>query len=169
MSRLSVLIVAVFLAAPALAGHRSALAYTSEARDELADTAMIARGVRDPYVRAELLARLDRIDQLVATVEHELETPAQPPRLEYADARAMVAAEAFDDDRLEVIRRLGRTGWFTTAEVRQIVEMCTFDSTRKDALIALYPAVSDPYRYMLALDALTFSSSRREVEAALGL
>jgi hypothetical protein len=169
MRRFAILVVAVFLAAPALASHRGPLSYTSEAREELADSEAIVRGIRDPSARAELLARLDHVDMLLAQAEDELSTPPSPPMLGFADARTMVTRESFDDDRLEVIRRLGRTGSFSTDEARQLVELCTFDSTRKDALIAIYPAVTDPQRFMLALDALTFSSSRREVETALGL
>lgn len=169
MRRLSVLLLAVLIAAPAVASYRGPLSYTSQARDEVEDIETIASGIRDPSARADLMTRLDHVDSLLARAEEQLQAPPRAPTLSFDDARTMVLQETFDDGRLEVIRRVARTGSFTTAEARALAELCTFDSTRKDALIALYPAVTDPQRFGLALDVLTFTSSKHEVVAALGL
>jgi len=89
--------------------------------------------------------------------------------LTYQDAREIVSRESFDSGRLAAIERIAGNGRFTTEEVRALVEMCSFESTKQRALIALFPAVVDPNRFELALAALDFTSSRRAVAAALGI
>ena len=81
----------------------------------------------------------------------------------------MIEKQPFDSTRLEVIQTVARSGRFTTEEAAALASLLTFDSNRQDALIALYPAVTDPGRFVMALDILTYRSSRRQVTEALGL
>lgn len=170
MRRFAAVLLAAAIALPAAAGYRNdPLFFTGEAREELRDLELLARSVRDPVMRAEMLSRIDRIDGLVGEAEQALDQPARPVGITMAEARGMVAAEAFDDDRVEVIGRLARSSSYTTMEARELASLCTFDSSKADALVALYPAVSDPGRFAMALDILTFGSTRRDVERRLGL
>jgi hypothetical protein len=168
--RLPLVVALLAIAVPALAtNYRGPSFYTDQARDELADLERVASHVRDPGDRAELLARIDRVDALIARAEDELDNRPQAQALSYQDARVLVSGETFDDDKLRVITTLARTSRFSSEEARGLVAEMTFDSGRVDALIVLYPAVRDPERFVTILDVLTFASSRREVEDALGL
>ncbi len=50
-------VLAALLAFPAFASHWGPLTYTREARDELSEMRSVARTVRDPSMRADLLGR----------------------------------------------------------------------------------------------------------------
>lgn len=160
---------AALIAVPAFASHWGPLTYTREAHEELGDLRSAIRMVRDPVVRADLLTRIDRVDGLVSSAEGEFREGPPAPAVSFGDARTMVLRETFDDDKLAVINRLAGQTRFTTAEAMALADLCTFETSKADALVALYPAVSDPQRFGLALDILTFASTRREVESALGL
>lgn len=160
---------AALLAFPAFASHWGPLTYTREAHEELTELRSALRYVRDPVVRGDLLQRVDRVDSLVSSAEGEFREGPPAPQISFGDARTMVLRETFDDDKLAVISRLANQTRFTTTEAMALADLCTFETNKADALVALYPAVSDPQRFGLALDILTFSSTRREVESALDL
>lgn len=92
-----------------------------------------------------------------------------PSTLSYEDARAIVSRESFDSGKVEALRKVASKGRFTTEQAKNLADMCDFDSGKREALVALYPAVTDQARYMLALDILDFPSSRRWVEEQLGI
>ncbi len=168
MRRFAALTALLVLATPSFADHQpDPVALTDAARDELRGLDMMLGDIRDPRLRSDMQARIDRIDSLLADSERALRVDAG--RIGFDDAMRLVGQESFDSGKVEVLRSLGRDGRFTTDEARTLASQCQFDSTRADALIALYPSVTDPGRFQLALDILTFASSRREVEEALGL
>jgi len=137
--------------------------------------------VRNPHVRSQLEQRADRLERLLRRIERSgaLDEPRRPrPRpgpapgygmLDFQDVRTLVQRERFDNDKVQVLQGVAGRARLTTAEARQLAAMMTFDSHKEQALIALYPAVVDPHRYRLALDVLTFSSSRRRVARTLGV
>ena len=136
--------------------------------------------VRHPHLRAQLEQRVDRIDRLLNQLERTggmdgpPRRPGPPPHyqmsfLDYQDMRVLVQRERFDNDKLEVLRGVAGRARLTTDEARALANMLTFDSHKEQALIALYPAVVDKHRYRMALDVLTFSSSRRRVAQTLGV
>ena len=169
MRKTFLVVAAALIAFPAFASHWGPLTYTREAHEELTDLRLALRNVRDPVVRADLAARVDRVDGFVSSAEGEFREGPPAPAVSFGDARTMILREDFDDDKLAVINRLARETRFTTTEAMAIADLCTFETNKADALVALYPAVTDPQRFGLALDILTFSSTRREVESALGL
>jgi hypothetical protein len=141
--------------------------------------------VRHPELRRSLeekVARLDRtLDRLERTgaleprygpdrrgADHGYGRPG-PRGLSFHESMQLVRVESFDSRKLEVIQRLARTGRFTTDQARSLAAQLTFDSKKAEALIALYPAVVDPDRYVLALDVLDFGSSKRRVAQTLRL
>jgi len=138
----------------------------SEARTELAALQYVAEDVRDRALRSQLTARIDRIDHLIQRADFAMDGTYG---LTVEEARSIVANEAFDSGKVESIQRIARQGRFSTAEARSLAAMCSFDSARADALIALYPSVNDPWRFQLALDILDFSSTRERVGQTLGL
>jgi hypothetical protein len=167
---LALVAVTTLVATPSIANHKAdPVVLTDAARDELRGLEAMLRDVRDPYVRADMQERIDRIDGLLFETERALGADAAADRITFGEASRLVDQEAFDSGKLEVIRGLARNGRFTTDEARGLAAKCAFDSTRVDALVALYPSVTDKGRYRLALDILDFPSSRREVEEALGL
>lgn len=171
MRRLAVPAVMIALAAalPSWGNHQEDPArLIADARIELASLDRLARGVPQPGLRAEIDDRIDRIELLLVRAEGSL-VPPEPRGLRFDEALSIVERETFDRDKLAVIQSLARTGRYTTAQARQLAATCSFDSTRADALVALYPSLVDPERFALALDVLDFSSTRRDVQQRLGL
>ena len=170
---------ALCIAVPSFGSHRGDP--YDEARYELSLLDRDVDRIRHPVLRQDLGHRIDRLEQLVERMERR-EDRARNGRgrghghghqsyrgLPYGEAMAMVQNEPFDSGKIEAIRRVARNGRYSTEEAANLANQCTFESCKIDALIALYPSVTDPYRYYSALRILTFSSSRRRVESELNL
>jgi hypothetical protein len=160
------------LALPALGSHRAANSAAQEARYELRQLDSDINKIPNPHMRSHMASRVDRLESLVEEMQRDLDRakarPASRPLL-FEDVMFRVQNERFDSGRLEIIRRAGGRAALTTRQARQLASTCSFESCRTEALIALYPAVIDNYRFGRALDILVYASSRREVERALGL
>jgi hypothetical protein len=52
-------------------------------------------------------------------------------------------AETFDIHRASILNNLAKRRQFTCAEVREILHAFTFDSGRADAMVHLYPQITD--------------------------
>jgi len=89
--------------------------------------------------------------------------------LTYSESKSLIDNAYWESSKLESMDSIARNARLTTAEAKALANLMYFESGKRDALIKLYPAVSDPHRFALALDILSFSSSRREVSQALSL
>lgn len=185
MQRFAVVAIALTaLATPAMSSHTPAVQLNrAQAHVEALDREIDQ--VRHPGVRAQLEDRVDRIERLLRRIERSgvrgpiygerpphlppHGPPGRPGFIDYEDALHMVRRESFDQDKLRIIQDLGGRMHLTTHQARALAGELAFDSNRADALIALYPSVTDPHRFRLALDVLTFSSSRRHVARTLGV
>lgn len=52
---------------------------------------------------------------------------------------------------------------FTCAQCRKIVEMCTFNSEKKDMIKKLYPKIADKENFSVLTDVLDFDMDKREM------
>jgi len=181
-------LLALSVTAPSLANHTAPNPYQDLAQvsSEIDAIQRLAYQVPNPRLRSLLLGRAQNAELALDSAKRSIAPPTYPgrgrpdpgysrgsdyraPALSYQDARRIVQREPFDSGRLDAIRRVARTGRFTTQQAASLADLCTFDSSKQQALIALYPAVIDPGRYEMALGILTFPSSRRSVERALNL
>ena len=176
----------VLSALPAQSGHRPEV-LMNRAQNQVEALDYTASQVRNPVLRDELQQRITRLDRLLDRMERMgayqnqpvFDEPARPGHrypgppvyrgLSYQDALHMVRSESFDSGKLEAVRRAARNGRFNTHQARALAAELSFDRTKADALIALYPSVTDPQRFSLALDVLDFQSSRRRVANTLNL
>lgn len=158
---------ALLFAVDGIASSRDARMSLRDARAELAGLESIAARTH-PSVRGDLLARIDRVDRLIEEATREL--PADASGAQAFDAAyTRVARESFEFDKVAVIEGLAGSGQrFTTEQVRQLVLLLDFESTRYDALVALHRTVVDPQRYPMVFDVLDFSLNRRRLEQELG-
>lgn len=183
MTRALALAALMFVTGPALSEHRPA-ALLDQTFGEIASLKADINQIPQRHIRHNLDRRIERVEGLLVRLEatgaltqpdrrhvrpERPAPPPPPPALSFDEALHMVRAEAFDRTRLEAVHRAARVGAFTTHEARALAGELTFDSGKADALIALYPAVVDQHRFAMALDVLTFTSSKRRVADALGL
>ena len=164
-------LLALTLTVPAFSshGHRPADP-VREVRAELAEIERLTLQVRDWRLRSQMTTHLANAQYLLGEVDRPERAERCPAdSLRYEDAHTLVQRERWDSDRLAVVERIGRRSCLTTEQVRSIVSLFDFDSSKERALIALYPSVIDKARFELALDVLTWSSSRQTVASALGI
>lgn len=180
MTRIAALSLLVLAAASPALSERTPTELMDRAQYQVRKLDADIDRVRHPELRRTLEERVARLDRLLDRLERTgaLEArhgprrpgayhPAQARGISFQDAMRGVRAESFDSGKLDVIQMAARSGRFTTEQARALAGELTFDSKKSEALIALYPAVVDPHRYMLALDVLDFRSSRRRVADTL--
>ena len=70
----------------------------------------------------------------------------------------------FDRDRLRFAKKLTNNFDLSSHQVTQIMETLCFESTKVDFAKHAYSQVVDPHRFHVVYSALTFSSSKREID-----
>ena len=71
--------------------------------------------------------------------------------------------ETFSDDQLQLAKRMTRSNYLTAIQIKSIADVFTFENTRLKYLKFAYQFCRDKNNYWVVNDALTFSSSKREL------
>lgn len=77
----------------------------------------------------------------------------------------LMGKQRFDSDRKEVLDHALLTSWFTTDQCIRLMELYRFDSEKKQLMKKMYPKIADKPNFYYAIDKLTFSSDKSEVNA----
>ena len=133
-------------------------------RIALDDVERTAAEVQDPRLRRRLTARIARVNALLTETSPGL-SDTDP---DFQAALDALEAERFDNERLERIRSIASERQFSCEQAALLAATCTFDSARAEALLLLYPALSDPQQLESALDVLEFGTTRARVRQLLG-
>lgn len=95
--------------------------------------------------------------------------PAYPPTCYPMDpssfeaAKATISKTSFDDTRLSIARQIASSNCLTAAQIRDIMRLFSFESTRLEFAKFAYPYCYDKGNYFMVNDAFTFSSSIDEL------
>ena len=100
-----------------------------------------------------------------------LATPRKVPLTAEQLAQFMkgLNANAFDNQKVPFVEEYARTRWFTSVQAKEVLKAFSFDDGRGKAAVALYPRLTDPENFFVALDAFTFDSGRKAVSEKLKL
>ncbi|MCD8166694.1 MAG: DUF4476 domain-containing protein [Bacteroides sp.] len=71
---------------------------------------------------------------------------------------------SFTSEKMKLLDTVLPHRRFTSLECKEIANTFSFDREKKEVLKKLYPHVSDPQHYSHALEALTFSIDRKEIQ-----
>jgi len=71
--------------------------------------------------------------------------------------------ETFSDDQLQMAKRITRSNYLTANQIKRIAHIFSFEDTRLKYLKFAYQFCRDKNNYWIVNDALTFSSSKREL------
>lgn len=71
--------------------------------------------------------------------------------------------KSFESERFKLLDEILPPSGFTCAQCREIVEMCTFDSEKKNMIKKLYPKIADRENFSILTDVFTFESEKREL------
>ncbi|MCX7697683.1 MAG: DUF4476 domain-containing protein [Bacteroidales bacterium] len=96
-------------------------------------------------------------------------TPVYPPACMPMDiasfeaAKASISRTSFDDTRLSIAKQIASSNCLTAAQIRDIMRLFSFESTRLDFAKFAYPYCYDKGNYFMVNDAFSFSSSIDEL------
>jgi hypothetical protein len=82
----------------------------------------------------------------------------------YNSARESIRRERFDDDRLRVARNILKDNYLSSAQVKELAMIFSFDSARLEFAKFAYSRTVDRNNYFIVSDAFTFNMSKRELE-----
>ena len=94
---------------------------------------------------------------------------ATPPmgREEFDHALAELQSHGFASERMEVLSRLSRLGWFAVDQARRLLEAFPFGKDRLEALELLAPRLVDPENHFRLYEAFTFESDKKQARRIL--
>lgn len=141
---------------------------------------------REPSAHRPLAHTADAPKVIQATPQATPQPPQVSPRgrtptavsvgdsMDPTEKRAMSAAQlsrywsaieaaAFRDDKMKVIKRVAREAHLTVAQAEVLIESLTFSRDRKEAILILYPRLTDPSEVQSLYRLLDHSSHRRDV------
>lgn len=76
-------------------------------------------------------------------------------------------AAPFRDDKLRIVRRIVRDGWFTSAQAKAVASSMHFGDDKVTALTLMHPRVVDPDNFGIVYGELAHRSDREALEAAI--
>lgn len=94
---------------------------------------------------------------------HNHGPPAMHPQA-FQRAKRSVNVQNFEQDRLRVAKQIVRANALRAVQVKQLVALMSFESSRLKLAKMAYSHVIDPDRYYLVNDAFRFNSSVRELD-----
>lgn len=80
----------------------------------------------------------------------------------FTEFRRTLQEMHFESSKLEAIRNQTELNRFSSAQVRTLMSLFHYDSSRLDLAKMLYPTVTDPQRYHIVAARFTFDSTRQE-------
>jgi hypothetical protein len=86
---------------------------------------------------------------------------------EFNDLKDQLRKEWFENNRLQSVKFVVDKSSFTTAQVKDLMLLFTFESNRLDLAKYAYCKVVDQKNYFQVMDALTFSSSKEDLSRFL--
>jgi len=78
---------------------------------------------------------------------------------EFANAKASVEKQSFEDQKLKVAKQILSTNCMTSAQVKEIMAMFSFEETKLDWAKFAYGKTTDPNNYYQLNDGFTYPSS----------
>jgi len=85
--------------------------------------------------------------------------PAMSDQL-FSSLKTTIANESFDNSKMNIAKQAAAVNYFTSAQVKQVMELFSYDNSRLDIAKAFYPRVTDKQNYFMVNDAFSFSSSK---------
>jgi len=152
----------------AAAANRQLLMALHDAQEAL-------KTINDKRARERLELLLSRAELRANEVQKELailaaaSRPTALPAEEFNKILAALKTQSFDKDKVPFIENLGKSRYYTCAQVRALLKEFSFDDGRGKAAVALYPQIIDPDNFFTVLEVFVFDSGRKAVRDKLNL
>jgi hypothetical protein len=79
-----------------------------------------------------------------------------------------VAGETFSRSKLELLRDVSIDRWYSSSQVRRMLDEFKFDNDKVEAAVVMHPRVVDLQNWFKVHDAFTFDSSKDELRQRVG-
>ena len=159
--------------------HRGAQADLEEALQSLDEALRVLEGMRGVRGRSVLMRQIlearDRVIDAMERLEYRgrrqppgppVAVPAGPLPMDpqrFAELVQDLRNRSFSSEQLDLLRDVARHQWFLTAQVRQVMQVFSFDSEKVEAAAILYPKVLDRENFYQAYADFTFDSDRQKL------
>ena len=97
---------------------------------------------------------------------HFLPAPVQPLPMcqnDFAQLKQTISNAGFENTRLQIFKQALAYNYFTTAQVRELMDMFWFEGTKVEVAKLAYPKTLDQNNYYLVNNEFSFSSSVSEL------
>lgn len=82
---------------------------------------------------------------------------------DFASAKASISSKSFEDSKLTLAKQIAASNHLTSKQVKEIMQLFSFEDSKLDFAKYAYKFVYDPNNYYIVNDAFTFSSSIDEL------
>jgi len=86
---------------------------------------------------------------------------------DFADAKASIESKTFDDSKLTLAKQIAKGNCLESAQVKEIMELLTYEDDKLEFAKFAYDYVHDPNRYYLVNDAFEFEMTIEELDEYL--
>lgn len=86
---------------------------------------------------------------------------------DFADAKASIKSKTFDDSKLTLAKQIAKGNCLESAQVKEIMELLTYEDDKLEFAKFAYDHVHDPNRYYLVNDAFEFEMTIEELDEYL--
>lgn len=82
---------------------------------------------------------------------------------DFQQAKQSIGKQTFEDTKIQVVKQVAGANCLSTAQVKDLLQLFTFEENKLDLAKALYGVVVDKNNYYLVNDVFTYSSSVDEL------
>lgn len=83
---------------------------------------------------------------------------------DFAEAKKSIASKSFEDSKITMAKQIIKANCLSTAQVKEIMMLFSFEDTKLDLAKFAYNRTTDPNNYYKLNDAFTFESSIEELD-----
>ena len=127
--------------------------------------------LRSQYQTDILINRFGHIFKDEALIS-DYDNPNQPSNPQYPQYNREMSAESFtalkttinndpyDNSKFNLVKQAAAGNYFTAIQVKQLMQLFSYENTKLDVAKALYPRTVDKANYFMVNDAFTYSNSK---------
>ncbi len=120
--------------------------------------------IQKPIQQPSQLQNIEKQPQIQQQPQQISPTYYQPMSPEdFASAKASISSKSFEDSKLTLAKQIAASNHLTSRQVKEIMQLFSFEDSKLDFAKYAYKYVLDPNNYYIVNDAFKFSSSIDEL------
>ncbi len=115
------------------------------------------------YVNPQVLEGSEEVRAEIETKPEPEPKPKPMDEISFSKLINSMKKEAFEDTRLKILKLSAKKNYFTTSQLKRILEVFTFEDNKVKAFKIVYPRLVDKENVHDVLDSFKFSSTKDEI------